>query len=176
MNLINILIAVPFILCLPLAFIGLLFEILNINKKVGKFLQYTGTFLSVIAIFEMVVFMFGFLLKKNDMTYRDFLEGHQDEWRQYVVECIDDIDTIEIIDKHIASELKNKKVESITSIIKEDVVSYSSLKPNGYVTVKIAYQNSKKKVKVNVPYELLFFSDLDENGFSLKWEHFLSLV
>ena len=102
--------------------------------------------------------------------------GHQDEWRQYVVECIDDIDTIEMIDKHIASELKNKKVESITSITKEDVVSYSSLKPNGYVTVKIAYQNSKKKVKVNVPYELLFFSDLDEDGFSLKWEHFLSLV
>ena len=27
----------------------------------------------------MVVFMFGVLLKKNDMTYRDFLEGHQDE-------------------------------------------------------------------------------------------------
>lgn len=175
MNLINILIAVPFILCLPLAFIGLLVEI-KLNKKVGRLLQYTGAFLFVIVIFEMLIFVLSVFLKENDLTYRNFLVGHQDEWRQYVVECIDDIDTIEMIDKHIASELKNKKVESITSITKEDVVSYSSLKPNGYVTVKIAYQNSKKKVKVNVPYELLFFSDLDEDGFSLKWEHFLSLV
>ena len=110
MNFINILIAVPFILCLPLAFIGLLVEI-KLNKKVGRLLQYMGAFLCVIVIFEMLIFVLSVFLRENDLTYGNFLVGHQDEWRQYVVECIDDIDTIEMIDKHIASELKNKKVE-----------------------------------------------------------------
>ncbi len=172
----NILLIIPIISCIPLALIGVLFEEFNLNKKVGKFLQKTGAFFAGVVFLELFIFMFAAITEDIGLIHWKLFEPHEeinrgDKWKDYVVECIDiySMDSIEVIDSYIASKLKNNNALSIASIKRKDVISYSSKDPDGYVTFKIAYKNSKKKVKVNVPYELLFPD-------SSNWEYYLSLI